>query len=320
MKDSLEELQSKFAEAIYAASENATDSSKESDSTTQNPTSDADVRYSAREIVGEDGTNYGLGVYLDSQELAVLSEEERENAVKNHIKKLSGHLFSAFDNDGNEVKIKVAPNTRYETQKGSRERANRHLTNFLVNKEKQESLMLIDEIIGSATFIEKESATKAHGWLDNNGKNEWDVWTAYIQDKENTIWVAKLKIANTTNGEKVLYDVHPIEKVGQGRTLPTIPTKNKIPQDITKSQEKLSDRDYSFDPELVADLQADADKLKSDVANLKELLKLQRIVTHGTVFTKTSVNAAASKLMKTFGMNRGKVELASALNEFYRFL
>lgn len=83
---------------------------------------------------------------------------------------------------------------------------------------------------------------------------------------------------------------------------------------------KFSDRDYSFDPELVADLQADADKLKSDVANLKELLKLQLTVTHGTAFTKTSVNAAASKLMKTFGMNRGKVELASALNEFYRFL
>lgn len=103
--------------------------------------------------------------------------------------------------------------------------------------------MLINEIIGSATFKGKEPATKAHGWLDNNGKNEWDVWTTYIQDKENTIWVAKLKIANITNGEKVLYDVHPIEKVGQGRTLPTILTDNKIPQDITESQEKLSDRD-----------------------------------------------------------------------------
>lgn len=54
--------------------------------------------------------------------------------------------------------------------------------------------------------------------------------------------MAKLKIANTTNGEKVLYDVHPIEKVGQGRTLPTIPTDNKIPQDITERQEKISDR------------------------------------------------------------------------------
>lgn len=43
-----------------------------------------------------------------------------------------------------------------------------------------------------------------------------------------------------------MYDVHPIEKVGQGRTLPTIPTNNKIPQDITESQEKLSDRDIAY--------------------------------------------------------------------------
>ena len=90
--------------------------------------------------------------------------------------------------------------------------------------------------------------------------------------------------------------------------------------DSSESDIRYSDRDYSFDPELIADLQADADKLKSDVANLKELLKLQKTVTHGTVFTKTSVNAAASKLMKTFGMNQGKIELASALNEFYRFV
>ena len=200
---------------------------------------------SLREIVGEDGTNYGVGVYLDSQKLAILSEEKRESEVIKHIKNLGGHTFSAFDNDGNEIKIKIAPNTRYETEKGSRERANRHLTNFLANKEKQESLMLIDEIIGSATFKGKEPATKAHGWLDNNGKNEWDVWTTYIQDKENTIWEAKLKVANTTNGEKVLYDVHPIEKVGQGRTLPTIPTNEKIPQDTTESQELFSDRDQA---------------------------------------------------------------------------
>jgi len=105
--------------------------------------------------------------------------------------------------------------------------------------------MLFDEIIGSATFEGKEPATKAHGWIDNNEKNEWDVWTTYIQDKENTIWVAKLKIANTTNGEKVLYDVHPIGKVGQGRTLPTIPTDDKILHDTPESQEKLSDREIA---------------------------------------------------------------------------
>lgn len=90
--------------------------------------------------------------------------------------------------------------------------------------------------------------------------------------------------------------------------------------DSSESDIRYSDRDYSFDPELVADLQADRDKLKADVANLKELLKLQRTETHGTMFTKTSVNAAASKLMKTFGVNQGKPEIVLALNDFYKYV
>ena len=211
-----------------------------------NTTNDGDVQYSLREIVGIDGTNYGVGVYLDSQKLDGLSEEERVEKVREHIKKLGGHPFSAFDNDGNEVKIKVAPKTKYMNEKGKRERANRHLTNFVIEKEKQESLILIDEIISAATFKEQEPAKHNHGWLDNNGQNEWDVWTTYIQDKENTIWEAKLKVTNTTNGEKVLYDVHPIEKVGPGRTMPEKPTENKIPQDTTESQELFSDRDKAY--------------------------------------------------------------------------
>ena len=50
----------------------------------------------------------------------------------------------------------------------------------LLEKEKQESLILIDEIISAATFKEPEPAKHKHGWLDNNGKNEWDVWTTHI--------------------------------------------------------------------------------------------------------------------------------------------
>ncbi len=127
-------------------------------------------------------------------------------------------------------------------------------------------------------------------------------------DNEYGETVVSVEYPKGTRSDRVLRDIRQYFKDG---TKPVI-------SDLSRF--RYSDRDYSFDPELVADLQADADKLKSDVANLKELLKLQQTVTHGTVFTKTSVNAAASKLMKTFGMNQGKVELATALNEFYRFV
>ncbi len=127
-------------------------------------------------------------------------------------------------------------------------------------------------------------------------------------DNEYGDTVVSVEYPRGTRSDKVLRDIRQYFKDG------TEPVVSHL------SRFRYSDRDYSFDPELVADLQADADKLKSDVANLKELLKLQKTVTHGTVFTKTSVNAAASKLMKTFGMNQGKIELASALNEFYQFV
>lgn len=88
----------------------------------------------------------------------------------------------------------------------------------------------------------------------------------------------------------------------------------------TVSDFRYSERDYTPDMELYADLQEESDKLKKDVENLKNLLKLQRTVTNGKLFTKTSVNAAASNLMKTFGMTQGKEKLAADLNEFYEFV
>ena len=49
----------------------------------------------------------------------------------------------------------------------------------------------------------------------HNGKNDWQYWTTYIQDKNNTVWEATLNVTESANGVKYLYDIDPIEKVGQ---------------------------------------------------------------------------------------------------------
>lgn len=67
-------------------------------------------------------------------------------------------------------------------------------------------------------------------------------------------------------------------------------------------------------------LQQENEKLRKDVTNLKELVKLQRTVTNGTKFTKTSVEAAAGLLMEKAGVSRGKQELAPILERFYEFV
>ena len=67
-------------------------------------------------------------------------------------------------------------------------------------------------------------------------------------------------------------------------------------------------------------LQQENTKLKEDVKYLKELLKLQKSVTGGTKFTKTSVEAAAGILMKSANAKGNKAELTEILNIFYEYI
>ncbi len=89
--------------------------------------------------------------------------------------------------------------------------ASKHINNEV----KQEAVVLVDELINTSKFKSTDPAKHAHSWLDNNGQNTWDVWTTYIQDKNNAIWETILHVANTTKGDKILYDVVPTKKVGQ---------------------------------------------------------------------------------------------------------
>ena len=61
-------------------------------------------------------------------------------------------------------------------------------------------------------------------------------------------------------------------------------------------------------------------KLKEDVSYLKEMLKLQKTVTGGTKFTKSSVESAASYLMKYANARGDKAELAKRLTSFYEYI
>ena len=81
----------------------------------------------------------------------------------------------------------------------------------------------------------------------------------------------------------------------------------------------LSDRDPTA-AATAAELEKQNEQLRQDVGYLKELLKLQGKVTGGTVFKKSSVEAAATYLMKYAGAKGSKQELAGMLNDFYRFI
>lgn len=78
--------------------------------------------------------------------------------------------------------------------------------------------------------------------------------------------------------------------------------------------EKLPAASYE---NVIKSLEKDNAVLREDINDLKELVKVQGKVTHGEVFTKTSVEAVAKKLARDFGMKGGKTELVKMLNEYY---
>ena len=220
-------------------------------------------QFSIREIKGEDGTDYGKGVYLDSTLLEGLTDAERKEMMRERVKELGGQTITAYDPNGEAVDIRIAaPSEKFRNRNGRRV----PVTNDLARKNrdvkvKQESVVLADELIATSQYKRPRKAKYPHGWLDNNGKNDWQYWTTYIQDKNNTVWEATLNVAESANGVKYLYDIDPIEKVGQpvksgtSTTLVGQPVKSGtsttgdiVAQDQTESQAQirsstLSDRD-----------------------------------------------------------------------------
>ncbi len=203
------------------------------------------TKFQIREIVDEDGKDYGAGVYLDSTLLTGLSDEERKEMVKEYVKKeLAGVELTAYDNNGNPVTFVVAENKNFRNDKGKIAPANKDLATKYRKESKeikQEAIPLIDELVTAAKYFGNEPSRKTHGWVDNNGANNWDYWTVYLQDKNNAVYDATLNIANDINGRKILYDIDPIKKVATGsvESDPAIATDMDNTTSANKSQEVL---------------------------------------------------------------------------------
>ena len=173
-------------------------------------------QFSIREIKGEDGTDYGKGVYLDSTLLEGLTDAERKEMMRERVKELGGQTITAYDPNGEAVDIRIAaPSEKFRNRNGRKVPVTKDLsTKRNGTKVKQESVVLADELIATSQYEGRKKAGYPHDWLDNNGKNDWQYWTTYIQDKNNTVWKATLNVAESANGVKYLYDINPIKKVG----------------------------------------------------------------------------------------------------------
>ena len=190
------------------------------------------MKYSLAEIVDENQKSYGIGVHLDSTLLEGLSESERVEMVKEYVKELGGDSFTAFDPNGKPVDISIAEyGEKFVNHSGQRTRVNKDLIGkYNKNQTKQESIVLIDEMIAASAYKGNGTPRYPHGWVDNKGKNQWEYWTTFVQDKNNTIWEATLNVANSADGRKILYDISPIKKAGRAAKSAAIPAENNVSQ------------------------------------------------------------------------------------------
>lgn len=264
-----------YAKALTATAENAQKRASEqnAEKSSESLENQGNKSFSLKEIIDENGKSYGIGVVLDSTLLDNLTLEERVAMVKEYVKELGGNTFTAFDGNGKSVDIRIAKaNERFRNSKGKSVPVNRDLTSYLEgNETKQEAITLIDELIISANKTSVEPSRYSHGWLDDNGKNDWDYWTTYIQDKNNTIWESILNIANSSNGEKILYDIFPINKVGQSVTSDTSTTNDSVPQNSksVKSSFSLKDSNHRLSPIAMENR---INELREEMSNIEDEL------------------------------------------------
>ena len=209
------ELQTRWDKAVAAATQKLqeTRQSKGSENAAEEIGGEG-VQYSIEQIVGDSGKNYGVGVVLDSTLLDGLTDSERIEMVKLYIQSIGGQSFIAYDSNNNPIDVKVEESRKFfENSNGKRVSVNKDLsTKYRQDKTKQESIILIDELISSAQKRAETAAKHSHGWLDNSGKNNWEEWNVIVQDKQRAVWNATLQIATTASGEKVLYDISPLKK------------------------------------------------------------------------------------------------------------
>ena len=205
------------------------------------------VRYSLKTTIGNSGKNYGIGVYLDSALLENLTAKEREQMVKERVKELGGQHFTAYDGNGNAVDVQIAaPNARFVNKNGKSVPVNKDLaTKNRGSRIKQEAVVLADELVSAARYKKSRPANYPHGWLDDNGRNEWAEWKTYIQDKDNSVWEATLHIATSATGEKFLYDIDPIKMAEQSGNSDTSTANTSILTDGENVKPKFSLKAYS---------------------------------------------------------------------------
>ena len=295
----------------------------------ETPTDNPDIRYSFR------GTNKdGIEVYETSEEIKKLSYEERQKTFLDIMQKQyrgrtakfirNGHAYYArfetadvnkniygdnkSDSKGWKAKINVgADGNIFELVENS---------HYDGSKQEKGKKITAHKNVGHWDYFIKtvQIDDRVFDLLANVRKKGEDGYVYSIQLKENKKVEASPSLGLLLKASNRMLNASTDDTISQN------PDSVKL---NFKNSQKFSERD----PQLAEQrekinkvLASENAKLKEDNQYLKELVKLQRKQTHGTKFTKSSVQIVASKLMKYARANGNRAELVQLLNNFYEHI
>ena len=268
-----------------------------------NPTENEDIRYSDRYTP--------IDLTKDNELSKLIGDKtgsKKYNAIRDYIWDLLGNRDIVFS-DGTSAIIDRSDAL--------------HIANKAYDQKTAE-ISAIEKLIKSAVlFAEDYTEHKKFNYFRyyavnvKHGNDEFPIYLNVGRGKNDKLFhlydiTKKIRdTANRINGFEGLHEFPSINSISV----------NSISNSPKNVNTKFQDRPYQVTlDDLGIDYKEENEKLKTDIDRLKDLVKFQKTLTHGTAFSTTSVNKQASMLMQEFGLHRGKEELAKMLNEYYSFI
>ena len=165
------------------------------------------------DIEGENGS-YGKGVLLDTDIFEGTHPRNWNKTLSKYVyDNLAGTEITVKDKDGNLETIHFAKGNERVLKEGGQ---NSHKVIDKLARTKGNTNMLsvvhIGELLQTAKYL-NSTDEHSHQWLDENG---WEHRTAYVQNRNGTIFETTLNIAKAKDGRKILYALSNTKKVDDG--------------------------------------------------------------------------------------------------------
>ena len=263
--DVMDEMQEVWDRAMVQAQISRLNGRQQRESGTESGTG-ADVKSSIREIIDEDGYDYGQGVYLDTPIFNGVKPRYWGKVLGDFIyNQMADKELVMYDEQGNEETVRLA-RTNDRVKKDGAKSSHKVLDKLARqtgDNTRNLAIVHMSELL-KVSQNQSTSEEHSHQWLDENG---WILRTAVIQDKEDNVYAATLNIADGKRG-KILYEINNVRPITGGNVSST-GIKNAGPDLLTSHNRS----DVGTVPQTGADVKS---KFKASDRQEQDAEKLQR--------------------------------------------